>query len=221
MLSKIAKRICQKGYNLTTHNSRMLIADINVFLDKDGSFCKRKAYILDALRKHGILIVLKTSHSENIAKHIAKGLNTDVLIICGGAYAKKDDQLLHSATISNVMANEIISLLIHSDELIDLTVDSVDSFFSMRPSTITEINQGYSNTLVTDFNQPLEPQELLKITARLSNSRIAYKIAKLYPSIYLTEFKSENGYQFKLILSIVFALFFKNIFIFFSRNKKN
>jgi hydroxymethylpyrimidine pyrophosphatase-like HAD family hydrolase len=184
---------------MISRSFKLLIGDLNAFLNMNNHLNKNVLHMFDVLQGRKFLLALTTSHSENVVNYLKNGLAPDILITCDGASAKQKTVPLYKAMIPNAMANEIISLIVNSGDLIDLTADSPDYFFSMRPSTQVEHRQGYSNTVVTDFTGDIERDDILKITARLSNSRIAYKIVDQYPDVYLTEFTSERGYQFKSI----------------------
>ena len=184
--------------NSNIKDIKMVVADLNnTLLGNEKQPSQRTLQMVDTLHKHDILFALTTSHSENITKQLASKLRPDLTIMCDGACAKKEAQLLYRATIPKILANEIISVLTNCNYLIDLTADSENNFFSMRQSTFIEYQQGYSNTIVTDFTKPLVTEGLLKITARLLNPKTAHKIIEQYPDVYLTEFNSERGYQFK------------------------
>lgn len=116
------------------------------------------------LRKCNVLSAVVTSHTEAVLKSITNIFDTDLKIYCNGALVKLGDTIIYRATIPLDIANEIISVLISCTDLIDLTVDTISNFYSIRPSTIYEQKHGYSNTIVTNFTKPLQDENILRIT---------------------------------------------------------
>jgi len=177
---------------------KLIVTDLNnTLLGKDKLLSDKTVQMFEILQKNNIVFVIATSHSENVAMSLLKKIAPDFLILCDGAMVKYGTQTIHMAAIPGKTANEIISILMHSDKLIDLTVDSEKFFFSMRQSTNKEKKCGYSNTIMTDFTEPINVDNILKITPRLTDAEITQEILKKYHDIYLVEFKSEKGYQFK------------------------
>lgn len=159
-------------------------------------FCDLIKKIID-YHKSNIYIAFVTSHTEAVVKSIIDKLNPDLFIFCDGALIKYKSAIIYRAPIPLHIANKIISTLVNSTELIDLTVDSETHFYSMRSSTVEEQKCGYSNTIVTDFIEPLQNVSILKITPRLRKPEIAQNIIITTPEVYLVSFKSEQGFQFK------------------------
>jgi hydroxymethylpyrimidine pyrophosphatase-like HAD family hydrolase len=172
------------------------VVELESLLSGERGVSEKAVAAINGYRKSGIMLAISTSHTENVLKNIIGNLEVDLLILCDGAIVKYRGLVIYVAAIPIDIANNIIAALIKSKSLIDLTVDSEEYFFSMRPSTEYEQNHGYSNTVVTDFSMPLIAKNILKITPRLKCLFVARSILEKHSEIYLEEFK-KKGYQFK------------------------
>jgi Cof subfamily protein (haloacid dehalogenase superfamily) len=179
---------------------KLVVTDLdNTLLRRDKTVSEYTKSVFARLRERGILFAFATSRSARASERFREMIMPDVNITSGGSIAVMGGKTLFRAAIDIETAGAVIRDLKASKEILQITADSEEVYFSSKP--LDRSWSGWidyaSNTVVTDFSTPLPVPDVFKITPRAASLDAVLQITSRYPAVDVQSFTSEDWYQIK------------------------
>jgi Cof subfamily protein (haloacid dehalogenase superfamily) len=179
----------------------MVITDLdNTLLRRDKSVSDHTMSVFGRLRERNILPAFATSRSARASARFRAMITPDVDITSGGAIAAMDGKQLFRVAIDIEAATSIIGDLRACDGILQITADTEDYYFASKPFVFSGtdwIDYNYSDSITTDFSEPLPVPDVFKITVRAVNAEAVSTIVSRYPEVDVLNFTGEDWYQIK------------------------
>jgi len=105
---------------------------------------------------------------------------------------------LFRAAIDLDTATSIFHDLRASNDVLQITADAEDYYFSSKPVDYTWDGWiDYADSITTDFSEPLPVRDVFKITPNVRRAEAVAEIMSRYPEVDALNFTGEDWYQIK------------------------
>jgi Cof subfamily protein (haloacid dehalogenase superfamily) len=180
-------------------NVKLIVTDLDgTLLRGDKAISSYTEEVLRRCRERDILFAFATSRSENASSRFAAMANPDITITSGGSIAKYAGKTLFRTAISIETATDIIEKLKSSDQIVQITADSEDFYFTSKPIDRNWLGwRDYANAVVTDFASPLPVPDVFKITVKACSSAAVRALVSSFDSVDVMQFTGESWNQIK------------------------
>ena len=185
---------------------KMIVTDLDsTLLRSDKTISEYTQEVFERLHEQNILVAFATSRAMRASERFREIIkpNIDItsggaIAVMGGAIAVMGGKTLFRAAIDIDIANSIIHDLRTNNEVLQITVDSEEYYFSSKPSDKSWLGwEDYNNAVVTDFVEPLSVNDVLKISPHVTNAETLSEIISHYPTVDIISFTGEDWYQIK------------------------
>ena len=178
---------------------KLVVTDLdNTLLRRDKTISDYTLSVFNRLRERGVLIAFATSRSVRASARFRAILTPDIDITSGGAIAVMNGETLFRAAIEIETASLILRDLREKDGVLQITVDTEEYYFSSKPIDFSWAGWiDYSDSITTDFSEPLPVPDVFKITPNATNAEAVLSIASRYPTVDVLNFSGEDWYQIK------------------------
>jgi len=166
-------------------NVKMIVTDLDeTLLKTDKSISEYTKSVFRRLRERGVLFAFATSRSARASERFRAMITPDIDITSGGAIATMDGKTLFRAAIDIGTANSIIRELKENENVLQITVDTEYYYFNSKPIDLSFAGWvDYSDSVTTDFTEPLNVPDVFKITPNIDNAETILAITSHYPSL--------------------------------------
>jgi Cof subfamily protein (haloacid dehalogenase superfamily) len=180
-------------------NIKLIVVDLdNTLLRRDKTISDYTKDIFTRLRNLGIHIAFATSRSVKASARFRAMITPDIDITSGGAIATMNGKTLFRAAIDVETANAIIHDLKASEGVLQITADTEEYYFNSKPIDSSWAGWvDYTDSITTDFSEPLHIPDVFKITPNAISADTILTITSNYPSVDVLHFTGEDWYQIK------------------------
>jgi Cof subfamily protein (haloacid dehalogenase superfamily) len=180
-------------------NIKLVLTDLdNTLLRRDKTISEYTKAVFKRLREHGILVAFATSRSVRASAKFRAMITPDIDITSGGAIATMNGKTLFRAAIDIETANAIIRDLNASAGVLQITADTEDYYFNSKPIDSSWAGWvDYTDSITTDFSEPLSTPGVFKITPNAVSAEAILAITSRYPTVDVLNFTGEDWYQIK------------------------
>ena len=180
-------------------NVKMIVTDLDgTLLRGDKTISEYTKSVFKRLRERNILLAFATSRSVRASARFRSMLAPDIDITSGGAIATMNGVTLFRAAIDINTATQIIRGLKASEGVLQITADTEDYYFNSKPIDSSWAGWvDYTDSITTDFSEPLDVPDVFKITPNAVSAETVLAITSRYPSVDVLRFTGEDWYQIK------------------------
>lgn len=178
-------------------NIKLIVTDIdNTLLRSDKSISEYTADIFKLCRERGIKIAVATARSESACRRVAEIIKPDAIVSSGGALVRVDDKSIYNAAMSAEITSALMLAYINLPDIKYMSVDTPKGHFVNKPVDPNDPSWAdYLPVYQVDFSQGLDCGAY-KISAEISDDKMAYALASEFPTVAVTPFSGENWFAF-------------------------
>lgn len=153
--------------------------------------------ILTKCIQRKIMVIFATARSEKSCERFLAKFIPTAIISNGGALARKNDEVIYRAMLPKETANKLINICSKTPSVGYITVDTEDGYYVNHPIDKNDSSwMDYLHGIQYDFANCVFDRDIYKLSAEISNSHDAYKIAGLFPDVDILAYAGENWYRY-------------------------
>ncbi|MDR1174612.1 MAG: Cof-type HAD-IIB family hydrolase [Treponema sp.] len=174
---------------------KMIVMDLDgTLLTDDKTISNYTLSVLEKCKNRGIKIVLATARSEKSAKRCIELVKPDSMILNGGALVLTNDQkIMYKKLLSVETSDGILHECVNNKNVRHLTAETETKYYVSYKEPA--YHPDYTHGEYYDFSNPLS-QETYKITAEITDRKIALDIENRFTESTLISFSGENWHRF-------------------------
>ena len=174
---------------------KLIVTDLdNTLLQSTKTISEYTKDVLSCCQKKGILLAFATARSEKACARFAKHVHPYAIISNSGALVRKspNDDFIYRKTMSQVITNDLLSLLLAQSPLGYIAVDTDDGYLVNQPVDPDDPTWAdYLPACCTDFSPGLSGDSY-KISAEVFDHNILTAIKNRLPSVRAIPFSGEQ-----------------------------
>ena len=164
-------------------------------LRSDKNISQKTLASLKALRSLGHLVGVSTSRGEQNCKSFLGELKPDILVACGGALVKKDDEYIYKAVFSKERTRELIQTARDiCGTSCEITIDTIDSHFWNYKIDPKKQDKTWGDTIWTDFSD--FDEEALKMCVEIFDTENAKRLQEALSDCDAARFSDGFWYKY-------------------------